>query len=87
MSNGEQNAPMQHGSQDASTEAKKQGILVQVSADMVGRPVDEVVEMLRQRFTDVGIDASADELRSLAGSLPSVDNQGQAENAGPRTES
>ncbi len=80
----EQNAPIQDGSLDASAEAKKQGILVQVAADLPGRPAEEIEQMLSQRLSDAGLVADPDEVRALAASLPSVSSQSVAENEGPR---
>jgi hypothetical protein len=84
MTDREQNAPIEHGSLDSSEEAKKQGILIQVAADMPNASAGEIEQMLAQRFADAGIAVEPAELRSLAGSLPSVDTQSQAENADQR---
>jgi hypothetical protein len=84
MTDREQNAPIQHGSLDSSDEAKKQGILVQVAADLPNASLDDVVRMLGQRFTEAGIAADPAEVRSLAQSLPSVSSQAEAENAEQR---
>ncbi len=87
MTNAEyQNAPIEDGSLDSSVEAKKQGILVQVATDLPGRPLDDIMQMLTQRFSDAHIAADQDEIRRLAESLPSVDSQSTAENEQARAE-
>ena len=87
MTNAEyQNAPIEDGSLDSSVEAKKQGILIQVATDLPGRPLDEIVQMLTQRFSDAHITADQSEIHKLAESLPSVDSQSTAENEQARTE-
>lgn len=86
MTDREQNAPIEGGSLDGSANAKKQGILVQVATDLPGRPIGDIVQMLTQRFADAGLPVDHDEIRRLAGSLPSVDSQSEAENEKPRTE-
>jgi len=86
MTNAEQNAPIEDGSLDSSVEAKKQGILVQVATDLPGRPLEDIIQMLTQRFSDAHIAADPAEIRRLAESLPSVDSQGTAENEQARAE-
>jgi hypothetical protein len=86
MTNAEQNAPIEDGSLDSSFEAKKQGILIQVATDLPGRPLDDIIQLLTQRFADARIPADPAEIARLASSLPSVDSQGAAENEQARAE-
>lgn len=86
MTNAEQDAPIEDGSLDASVEAKKQGILIQVATDLPGRPLDDIIQMLTQRLSDAQIAADPAEIRQLAESLPTVDSQSMAENEQARAE-
>jgi hypothetical protein len=76
----EQNEPVEAGSLDGSDEQKKQGILVQVAADLPGHPRSDVTAMLAQRLAEAGIAADDAEISRLAGSLPAVETLEEAQN-------
>lgn len=49
-----------------NTKERIDGIIEQTRNDMLGRDRDEVIELLRERFRDAGIEVRDDELESMA---------------------
>src|SRR5690554_6233945 len=49
-----------------TTQERIRGIVEQTRDDMLGREHEEVVELLRERFRDAGIEVSEDELDETA---------------------
>jgi hypothetical protein len=84
MAEREQNEPIEAGSLDGSDAQKKQGILVQVAADLPGGSRSDVTAMLVQRLAEVGIEADDAEISRLVGSLPAVDSAEGAQNLDAR---
>lgn len=62
---GEQSEPMMdtHSTDDG---ARIAGVVVQTRADVGDKSEDRIVEVLRQRFADIGLDLGDDRLRALA---------------------
>ncbi len=54
---GEQNEPIMDGvhGEDGTQRAKTEGILAQSEQDYTGRPVEDVLELLTQRFEQSGV--------------------------------
>ncbi|MFF1878126.1 hypothetical protein [Leifsonia sp. NPDC058230] len=61
-----QNEPIMDGSADASRDAKVQGIVEQLTADMQLRPQEDGERLLRERLTDAGIELDDAEIHRLA---------------------
>jgi hypothetical protein len=72
MNNGQQNAPVQDGALDATSDEKKRGILQQVAADSNGASEEETARALNQRLTEAGVPVDDAELHDLMGQLPSL---------------
>jgi hypothetical protein len=51
---GEQNEPIMEG-EDGSQRAKADGILAQSEQDFTGHPLEDVLDLLRQRFEQAGV--------------------------------
>ena len=62
----EQNEPVMAGSDEAGFTEKAEGILAQVKADAPEAGPAELVELLRQRFDDAGLEVADSELQRLA---------------------
>lgn len=62
---GEQSGPAMdtHPTDD---EARIAGVVVQTRADVGDAPEERIVDVLRQRFSDIGLDLGDDRLRALA---------------------
>ena len=65
-----QDAPIEDGSDDATNEQAVQGILEQVRADIgMGHTHESPAELLRERFTQSGVQVSEERLSALAAEL------------------
>ncbi len=68
---GEQNEPIMEG-EDGSQRAKADGILEQSEQDFAGHPVEDVLDLLRQRFEQAGVQTDQEtlerEARRISGS-------------------
>ena len=65
---GEQSEPAMdtHPTDDA---ARIQGVVVQTRADVGGKSEERIADVLRQRFTEVGLDLGDDRIRALAAEI------------------
>ena len=65
---GEQNEPIMDGvhGEDGSRQAKTDGILAQSEQDFTGRPVEDVLDLLTQRFEQSGVPVDQDFLEREA---------------------
>ncbi|TBN57896.1 hypothetical protein EYE40_11100 [Glaciihabitans arcticus] len=61
------NEPVQDGSNESLTSAQIDGIVEQTRGDLAAGHVTDLVEALRQRFTDAGISVTEAQLHSIAG--------------------
>jgi len=61
------NEPIEDGHNDSTTSARIEGIVEQTRGDLAAGHVSDLVEALRQRFTDAGISVTEAQLHSLAG--------------------
>lgn len=50
-------------------EARIQGVVVQTRADVGGKSEERIADVLRQRFTEVGLDLGDDRIRALAAEI------------------
>lgn len=72
---GEQNSPIMDGAEDALDDSglddKARGIIDQTEQDLAGHPEGDVLDALRQRFSEASVPVSADvlarEARRIAG--------------------
>lgn len=66
----QQNAPIEEGSQESTNEERVQGVVAQVRADLnVGHTHEQVLVMLRERFSQSGIEASDERAEELAAAI------------------
>jgi hypothetical protein len=63
---GEQGEPIMAGSDEASLTEKAEGILAQVKADAPEASGAELAGLLRQRFSDAGLEVDESDLARLA---------------------
>ncbi|MEF2977142.1 hypothetical protein [Subtercola sp. YIM 133946] len=66
VDNGEQNKPVMVGSDDASVDEKITGIVAQVRQDHGGEELPVVIEKIRERFEQAGIEVDDVKLARLA---------------------
>ncbi|MBM3715071.1 MAG: hypothetical protein FJW64_04925 [Actinobacteria bacterium] len=62
---GEQSGPMMD-THDTDDEARIAGVVVQTRADVGDKSEDRIAEVLRQRFSDIGLDLGDDRIAALA---------------------
>ncbi|MCS5716872.1 hypothetical protein N1027_01850 [Herbiconiux sp. CPCC 205763] len=66
MPDDEQSEPIMVGSDDASVVEKAEGIMAQVKADAGDASEPELVDLLRERFADAGIESDDHDLARMA---------------------
>ncbi|WP_431279697.1 hypothetical protein [Leifsonia poae] len=64
-----QDEPIMDGSTEAGEDARVQGIVDQLTADMQLRPQEDSEKLLRQRLQDAGIQLGDDEIHRIAASV------------------
>lgn len=65
-----QDAPIQDGSDDSTNDEQVSGIIEQVRADIdMGHTHEDVLVLLRQRFSETGTEVSNERMQQLAEQL------------------